>query len=362
MAKYALLCGVNGYKGESFRKLDFGINDAMKMKELLDLCGYETVLYAGEKLTSTALFDAVKKLTNKTRPGDTVLFFFSGHGCSHNKEQYVLPFNAKPAQTGPVNGAKLSKIAELTDKPGIERIFIIDACRELFATKGGRSSNTQSLTKKGMNDNIPKGSSRLGIVCACSDGQFSHESEQLKGGYFTEMLLQTTFENIEAGKQLTLMKCADEVDQKLKALPEIIKEPVPFQPPWVQGENLVLHDGACDPAFSSKFYEKHQDVGSEYTECDLCGSTQHFLDMRYCLLCEKSLCSTHFYEDNIFCNLCCAKRPENIGAVEVVILNNELDRRQSFYDQTLLKFFPSGTKGFFGISRSTVRRPMAYPE
>lgn len=342
MAKYALLCGVNEYENGSFRMLNYGINDAVKMKSLLDLCDYETVLLAGKDLTNTALFDGVTKLAEKALPGDTLLFFFSGHGCSYKKDQFVLPVNAKPAKKGPVNGARLSKIAKLMDKPGIERIFIIDACRDLLMTKGGTPLNTQPLTQKGMNDDIPKGKSRLGIVCACSDGQFSHESARFKGGYFTAMLLQTTFESIETGKQLTLMQCAHDVDQKLKALPAIIKESVPLQPPWVQGENLILHDGTCDPVFSVKFYEKHQDIESEYVNCDLCGSRQYFLDMRYCLLCEQTLCSSHFFEDDIFCNLCCAKRPEIIGVSGAMSLNKELAHRQAFFEQTLLDVFPHG--------------------
>lgn len=303
MAGYALLCGVNTNKNGVFRSLEYGVNDAVKMKNLLRLCGYETHLLVGEKLNKRSLVNKARSIAEKVNPGDTLLFYFSGHGGSSDGKQFIFPFNTQPKKTGYTNILSLSGIGELMDRENVNQIFIIDACRELFSAKSVLSDNAQDLTKKGMGDELPS-NSRRGIICACSDGAHSHESKLLKGGYFTAMLVDTALEKLDAGERLSLLSCTEAVDRKLEALPGIINEFFPPQPPWALGENLVLYAGKQNVSFSSVFKETHIDINSEYTVCEQCGTKRHFLEMKHCAYCNEEICLKHFRGQRLYCEPC----------------------------------------------------------
>lgn len=346
MAKLALVCGVNEYDAGSFRKLDYGINDAVKVQVLLDLCGYETELIPGKRLTDVGLFDGVKSLASKASSGDTLLFFFSGHGCSFEEEQYVLPFNSRVENAAVINGVRLSDIVALTHKDGVDQIFVIDACRELYTSKGSNQNVMESLTRKGI-EGITKNTSQVGIICACSDGAQSYESKKLKGGVFTSMLIDASIEIIQAGRQLNILNCTEAVDEKLKVLSRRIKEYFPSQSPWIQGGNLVINDGVSNPDFSFEFNDRHTDIESEYIFCESCGSSAHFLEIKNCVICERDLCGKHFTPTNkSFCNDCNSDSQRILTKTEVECNIAHLKMRKGIFSRCYKEIIPSGAVQF----------------
>lgn len=86
--KYAVLVGINDYYEsptvKSFRSLKGCVNDALSMKSLLmNRFGFEKTninVILNEKATQSQLISAMTATLNKSRTGDVVVFYFSGHG------------------------------------------------------------------------------------------------------------------------------------------------------------------------------------------------------------------------------------------------------------------------------------------
>lgn len=158
MAKHALVCGVNTYMNDVFRPLFYGINDAVRVEKLLSVCGYQVEMLPGMKFR-----EAIGRLVTNAAPNDTILFYFSGHGCSLDGEQFVLPYDSNFDGRHLENGIDLWEVADLTDKHCVKRLFIVDACRDLFQSKSSVDSAGLSLTRKGISSLIDASSEKSSL-------------------------------------------------------------------------------------------------------------------------------------------------------------------------------------------------------
>jgi len=140
--RVALVIGNNAY--ENVPQLQKAVNDAKAMAEELSKLGFEVV--AAEDVGRRAMSRALVDLENKVQSGDTVLFYFAGHGFAVDGTNYLLPVDvpaAGPGEEGLVRDAAFAA-SGLSDqfqaKGAATVILILDACRDNpFATKGKRS-------------------------------------------------------------------------------------------------------------------------------------------------------------------------------------------------------------------------------
>ncbi|MCX2573950.1 caspase family protein [Pedobacter sandarakinus] len=87
-SKYAILVGVNDYYSKPGQKSEYSlkgcVNDAMSMRTLLsrrfDFDDKNINLILNEKASQQNLIDAFATTLNKSKSGDVVVFYFSGHG------------------------------------------------------------------------------------------------------------------------------------------------------------------------------------------------------------------------------------------------------------------------------------------
>jgi len=139
--RVALVIGNDAY--ENVPALQKAVNDARAMAEELAKLGFEVVSAqdVGRRAMSRALVD----LENKVQSGDTVLFYFAGHGFAIDGTNYLLPVDvpvAGPGEEGLVRDAAFAA-AGLSDqfqaKGAATVILILDACRDNpFGVKGKR--------------------------------------------------------------------------------------------------------------------------------------------------------------------------------------------------------------------------------
>ena len=349
MAKYALVCGVNTYVNDAFRPLLYGINDVVRIEKLLASCGYRVEMLPGMKLRDDSLRDAIGRLVKNSAPNDTILFYFSGHGCSLGGEQYVLPYNSIFDGQYLKNGIDLHELAKLTKKSSVNRLFIVDACRDLFQSKSSAGSNQLSLTRKGISNLIDTSSqeSPLSIICACSDGQFSFESKTLRGGIFTSMLIEVFMDKIEKGERLTLFDVSREVDEKLRSLPARIGEYFPQQPPWILGQNIVLVEGELRPSSTIDFFDRRLDIESEEIACEFCAENRHFTDLKRCLACDRLVCPSHFGNaDDACCQICISEGLKVVELEEINRVRSTIRQRKHDFFDAFVRICPTGTLKF----------------
>src|SRR5207248_1520820 len=100
-----------------------------------------------------------------------LVFYFSGHGMSHNGKDYLLPIKASPYALSET-GIKVETLVEKLAATGCKNIVMfIDACRE--ATDGAKSIGLED-TRNAVE--------RAGIVTffSCDSKDKSYEIDQLQ--------------------------------------------------------------------------------------------------------------------------------------------------------------------------------------
>ena len=119
-------------------------NDARSMAQALTSLGYDVI--SAEDMGRRAMSRALVELEGKITGGETVLFFFAGHGFAIDGTNYLLPVDvpeAGPGEEGLVRDAAFSasSLAErMRAKGAATAILILDACRDNpFAQEGTRS-------------------------------------------------------------------------------------------------------------------------------------------------------------------------------------------------------------------------------
>jgi formylglycine-generating enzyme required for sulfatase activity len=109
-------------------------------------------------------------------PGDTLWFYFSGHGMSFEGQDYLLPIDGNPRLI--TNSAiRITHITERLRRSGADNIVLfIDACR----------SHGQKSAGLGIGEEKQQG---VITFYSCSPSQVSYEIEEIKQGAFTHVLL-----------------------------------------------------------------------------------------------------------------------------------------------------------------------------
>ena len=108
--------------------------------------------------------------------GDTLWFFFAGHGKRFNKRDYLLPSGVNPRQPDRAGLAVTHIVEKLQNSGAGNIILLIDACRDEDSRDG-----------EGIGLENHQGIIRL---FSCAPSQISYEIEELQQGAFTYALLQ----------------------------------------------------------------------------------------------------------------------------------------------------------------------------
>lgn len=246
---------------QSRRALIIGIGDYQHLTSLEGVPQRDAAGFAGvfrDKLmfddvevlpdiTQTEFVSEFAEFIDRIEEGDTVVFFFSGHGWSDGAEDY-LAFKDTP-DTGTETSRKLrtvplgSTVVELlkSRKPGAVVAFI-DACRN-----NPFVDHTKSLTK-GLG--LVKGGKGVMIAYAAGRGQtaLAKLPEEAEGGYslFTRHLLPRL-----ANPRRQMVFLLDEVKQQVSSDVETVPH---LQDPAIYNELPVkwCFSGDCQPELNDE--------------------------------------------------------------------------------------------------------------
>jgi Caspase domain len=184
--------GINQY--QSLQPLGYGLADAVAMERFfVDAAGWDRSQCLLMTDTSTNVRDRatypdrenINKWLNQwcwdtLKPGDLLIFFFSGYGVNTGDEDYLIPIDGNPADLAQTC-ISIRQIYQQLHDTGASVLVFLDANRsQNMSSGGGIGKVTEKLAQ----------AYQIPTFLACQSHEFSHEAAGLGHGLFTAALLE----------------------------------------------------------------------------------------------------------------------------------------------------------------------------
>ncbi len=190
---YAVIIGIGNYQDPQIPDLDYTVNDAQGLYDILTDPDYggipkdQIALLLNEQATYSKIKAALGKwLPQQARPEDTVIIYYSGHGAPEGRSFYWVTHNADIDDLY-ATAMNNNEIAGMLDRIESDRVItFLDSCYS--AATVNRTLKTRSISTE-----IPweKFSGKGRVAISASDGkQLSLELDEYKHGVFTYYLLE----------------------------------------------------------------------------------------------------------------------------------------------------------------------------
>jgi formylglycine-generating enzyme required for sulfatase activity/uncharacterized caspase-like protein len=182
----AIVIGINGYYN-GIPPLNYAKTDAEKVRNyfqhhLAVKPDYLKFFCDDSPRETQPTYTTIKSFLHKTfqtpflQPGDTLWFYFSGHGMPYEGQDYLLPIDGDPSIITD-SAISITYITERLRRSGADNIVLfIDACRSTGQKSGGLGIGEEK---------------QQGVITffSCSPSQVSYELDEIQQGAFTHVLL-----------------------------------------------------------------------------------------------------------------------------------------------------------------------------
>lgn len=197
----AFIVGIGDYDNLS----DLGrapVYDAEEVEKLLvspKHCGYPAAnvrVLRNREASRSAIIAGLQELAAQSQPGDTVVFYFSGHGAQRTAGPDVGTYLCPPEFDGVrprVTGIETEELSDLLQRIQVDRLLVlIDACRS-GAVARIKAEEDEDLLKWEFGgqrlDKLAAGNGRV-IISASEADQSSWIVGQYRNSLFTHFVLQ----------------------------------------------------------------------------------------------------------------------------------------------------------------------------
>jgi len=214
--RYAVLIGINAYADAGIQSLNGAAADARSIaKTLVEVDGFSkdhVHLLVGERRengiadpdlpTADNIGGQLEWLKSVVKPGDTVFFFFAGHGLQYGGQAWLLPYDVNVHGDFVFEHSALSaeRIRSYLDALPCLLVAAYDMCRRPpgpwpastarglgFGFRLGQLQERSIATVHPAKSDHPFVGGSVAIF-ACQRGQFSWESHELGRGFFSKCL------------------------------------------------------------------------------------------------------------------------------------------------------------------------------
>ena len=144
---------VETYQKTAITKVAHAENDAREFVKAWQTLGADPsdcVTLLSSHATKTAIESAFKKFLNGVAKGDTVVFFFAGHGIAFNDVSYVTTHDTQPGDIRPTSISLASILKQLRDSKSDRVLLFIDACESGLPISAGMRTITSGMTGEEM--------------------------------------------------------------------------------------------------------------------------------------------------------------------------------------------------------------------
>lgn len=175
--RFALIIGNGAY--QNVTRLTNPANDAADLAKKLEGMGFSVELQTD--LGKAALEGAVADFADRAAAAEIALVFFAGHGLEVDRQNYLIPVDAKLASDRrlPVEAVSLDTVLGLLDGVAGLKLVLIDACRNnpfsatMRMTKANRSIGRGLSRVEAGNGTLISFAAKEGTVAADGDGRNS---------------------------------------------------------------------------------------------------------------------------------------------------------------------------------------------
>ncbi len=195
--RYALLVGINRYRNDRLRPLDYAEADASELAQLLRQAGYEVTLLTGSAKaddqlpTKSNIERQLHRVLRQCRDKDDMaLVALAGHGLQFEPQDekdkpecYFCPVDARPFRDETDSLVSLSRVySELQKSHAAMKVLLVDACRDdPDANRGMRGVDA---------DSAPRPPVGVAALFSCRAGERAYEHERLGHGVFFHYALE----------------------------------------------------------------------------------------------------------------------------------------------------------------------------
>ena len=204
--KYALLVGINDYQNDS-GALKYCVADVQASQQaLIETAGFKSdnaylmtsQMTGRQQPTHVNVIRQLSLLSERVKPEDTFIFYFSGHGITKAGQSFLLTTNSDTItkDTLTITAVNLNQAKEILSRVQAQQLLtVIDACRN--DPDSGRGEEDNLLTNdfsrgfKIKRDQVQAGT--LGVsatLYACAVGERAYEWPEKQHGVFSYYLLE----------------------------------------------------------------------------------------------------------------------------------------------------------------------------
>ncbi|MBR4171223.1 MAG: SUMF1/EgtB/PvdO family nonheme iron enzyme [Kiritimatiellae bacterium] len=310
MKRKAVFVGVDQYDDEGIHDLQCAANDAALMLAQFRAIGFDPVLLPNP--TRDQVMREFRRITAGLGEGDEFLFYFAGHGfASPGGNDHLLFCRDDRYANIQYNfaGIPFGLLQSETERAGLSRIFIVDACRSNpFTTRGAGQPRDLLPSADSYVKNVRTGG--LAVMRSCGQGQCALELPSKRRGVFSLAMDEVIGGSKRSGIELVfdqsflksvydrMGEIAVENDLQLNQTPEIR-----LSANWGR---VVLVAGRAEPTPRPTL---------EVVACPLCGRKNLVTETFRCRVCgADNLCLSHSSGTPGVCKSCA--KPETASAAK----------------------------------------------
>ncbi|GMW03140.1 MAG: hypothetical protein AMXMBFR84_42750 [Candidatus Hydrogenedentota bacterium] len=241
MSKYAILIAVENYSDTSISSVDYAEADALGLSTALEQHGFdktEQVLLLSNKATKTSIESQVGRRVRSLTAGDTLCFYYAGHGFAKNGENYITCHDTDVADLERTS-VPVQWLFDLFRNSLCNKVMLfLDSCESgILASTKVRGIYTD-LTERELEEFFDK-SEHCVCFTACKPDESSYPSRLLNHGIWTYHIIQALNGEaplaLERGHLLTSSSLQNFLKQEVPRSLRQASPDVRHQTPWLYG-------------------------------------------------------------------------------------------------------------------------------
>lgn len=184
--------GVETYQKADINPVSFAENDAREFTKAWQALGAkpaDCVLLLSPLATKTAIESALRRFIKGVSRGDTIVFFFAGHGFTQDGDSHLVTHDTQPDDLAATSVPLTTILKQLRECPSRKVLLFIATGENGFPVASEAGAITSNFTGDELGEFCEGAEHRLAFT-ACQADESSWSSSTLKHGLWSQAVIQ----------------------------------------------------------------------------------------------------------------------------------------------------------------------------